>query len=174
VLQGTDLLATHIPILVKGTPDNFQLYSHIANHNEMHSFLKEDTKVLLIFQGAHGYVSSSLYQEKDISTWDYSAVHISATLQKQNLSELKTSLATLVNHFESKEEQPLTFQSLPKQMVEDHLPLITGFWLQPYQIKAIAKHHQGAKTQDVKNVVKHLKKVGNHPLAEDLKKEHFK
>lgn len=174
VIQGTDLLATHIPVLVKGTSTSFQLYSHIANHNEMHSFLKNNTKVLLIFQGAHGYISSSLYQEKDISTWDYSAVHISANIQLQSLSELKTSLAQLVNHFENKQEQPLTYNNLPTQMVEDHLPLITGFWLKPYQIKAIAKHHQGAKITDVKNVMKHLAKEGNHQLAEDLKKEHFK
>ena len=109
VLYGNRLLATHIPVLTEGDAQNFRLFSHIANHNEMLPYLKDDAEMLLIFQGAHGYVSSSWYQEKDISTWDYSAVHVNARVKIQSKEELKESLKKLVAHFEQNQEDPVFF-----------------------------------------------------------------
>jgi transcriptional regulator len=171
IIQGEELLATHIPILLNGDPEKFELFGHIANHNEMYSVLKDGVKVLLIFNGAHGYVSSSWYQEKDISTWDYSAVHISATIKIQTKEELENSLKLLVNHFEKKQKKPLWYKQIPASLLEEHLPLITGFWLHPFQIKAIAKHHQGSSEENKKEVVNNLKENGNSELAKAIENE---
>jgi len=92
VLKGERLMATHIPVLIEGNFQNYKLYAHIANHNEQLEFLKDEVEALMIFQGAHGYVSSSWYQDKDISTWDYSAVHVNVKLKLQTNEELQTSL----------------------------------------------------------------------------------
>nr|WP_251805151.1 MULTISPECIES: FMN-binding negative transcriptional regulator [Antarcticibacterium] len=46
VLQGDRLLATHIPVLIKGPLEDFTLYAHIANHNEQFSFLKDGIEAL--------------------------------------------------------------------------------------------------------------------------------
>ena len=100
VIQQQELQATHIPVLVEGNAEDFRLFSHIANHNELFLSLKNGAKALLIFQGNHAYVSSSWYAQKDISTWDYSAVHVSVEIQLQTTAELENSLEKLVNHFE--------------------------------------------------------------------------
>ena len=63
ILNGSRILATHIPVLPEGNAKEFRLYSHIANHNEQFSCLKDGAEALLIFQGAHGYISSSWYKE---------------------------------------------------------------------------------------------------------------
>ena len=39
VIQGKELLATHIPVLIKGTPADFSLYGHIAQANEQLSLI---------------------------------------------------------------------------------------------------------------------------------------
>lgn len=174
VMQNEALQATHIPVLLEGKPKDFSLYSHIAKHNEMFSGLKNGAKALLIFQGEQAYVSSSWYAEKEISTWDYSAVHVSVEIQLQTKKELENSLEKLVQHFEENQHQPLFYKDLPKQLLAEHLPLITGFWAKPIQVKAIAKHHQGSKTSDVKRVIHHLSENGNYQLAEEIKKENFK
>jgi len=83
ITQGKSLIATHIPMLIEGDPDKWRLYSHIANHNEQLETLMNGAEALIIFQGAHAYISSSLYKEKDISTWDYSAVHVNAKVKLQ-------------------------------------------------------------------------------------------
>ena len=173
VLQGERLLATHIPVLIEGTPKNFKLYSHIANFNEMLPSLKDGAEVLLIFQGAHGYVSSSWYEEKDISTWDYSAVHINARVRLQTTEELENSLEKLVHKFEKGQEKPLFYKELPTKMLKDHLPLITGFWCDPFKIEAVAKLHQSYKKQDVAAVVEHLERGCplERELSKDIKKE---
>jgi transcriptional regulator len=173
IINGNRLLATHIPVLTKGTDKDFILFSHIANHNEQFKYLEDGTKALLIFQGAHGYVSSSWYKEKDISTWDYSAVHINVKLKIQSQQELEESLQKLVATFEKPQENPLYYKDIPKKMLEDHLPLITGFWCEVEKIQGIVKLHQGYDKEDIESVTSHLEKQQNNSaLSENIKKEH--
>ena len=93
--MGQEILATHIPVLIKGTPGDFTLYGHIAQANEQYEFLKDGLEALVIFQGPHAYVSSSWYKEKNISTWDYSAVHVNVKLKLQSREELAGILERL-------------------------------------------------------------------------------
>jgi transcriptional regulator len=173
ILNGDRLLATHIPVLTKGSAQDFRLFSHIANHNEQFEFLKDGTEALLIFQGADGYVSSSWYKEKDISTWDYSAVHLNVKLKKQSREELEESLRELVARFENPQKKPLYYQDIPKKMRENHLPLITGFWCEVEKIQGITKLHQGYDKEDIDSITTHL---DNQPetqeLSNNIKKEH--
>lgn len=169
IVKGEALMATHIPVLAEGTPENFRLFFHIANHNELLEFLKDGTEALLIFQGAHAYISSSWYKEKDISTWDYSAVHINAKLRIQSLKELETSLEKLVKEFEKEQEEPLYYQDIPLAMLADHLPQITGFWAEPVKVEAVAKLHQTFRKEDVLAVASELEKSGG--LAAELGKD---
>lgn len=170
VLLGERLLATHIPVLITGTPGNFTLYAHIANHNEQFSYLKDGLEALLIFHGAHSYVSSSWYKEKDISTWDYSAVHVNVKLRIQTSEELESSLEDLVAKFEKKQNHPLYFREYPRDMVEEHLPLITGFWCDPFKVEAVAKHHQGFDKDNIESVTLHLEQTDD-PLAKQLSRD---
>lgn len=174
VTKGESLMATHIPVLAEGTPEKFRLFSHIANHNEQLKFLKEGTEALLIFQGAHAYISSSWYKEKDISTWDYSAVHINAKIRIQSPEELESSLKKLVKEFEKEQEAPLYYEDIPEKMLDDHLPLITGFSAEPIEIKAVAKLHQGFGSEDIQSVTSELKKCGGvaAELEKDIREEH--
>ncbi|MCM8570877.1 FMN-binding negative transcriptional regulator [Gramella jeungdoensis] len=162
ILKGERLLATHIPVLVEGNSENFRLYSHIANHNEQKTFLKDGAEALIIFHGPHAYVSSSWYKEKDISTWDYTAVHVNARIRLQTAEELETSLETMVERFERKQESPLYYKDIPELMLKEHLPLITGFWLEPFKIEGIAKLHQAYPKYDIEAVTKKLDDSGSY------------
>ncbi|WPP50763.1 FMN-binding negative transcriptional regulator [Catalinimonas niigatensis] len=157
VLQSERLLATHIPVLTKGSADDFFLFGHVAVHNPQRECLKDEMEVLLIFQGPDAYISSSWYRKPDISTWDYSAVHINARLKIQREEELRESLKELVAHFESKQTKPVYYEDIPKEILESHLPKITGFWLYPSRVDAIAKLSQNKSAEDVASVVAHLK-----------------
>ena len=173
VIQGERLLATHIPVLIDYSTQDLTLFGHIANHNEIFTLLKNDTDVLLIFEGAQGYVSSSWYKEKDISTWDYSAVHVNATIRLQTSYELESCLEKLVNHFEKKQENPLFYNAIPSDMLKEHLPLITGFWCEPFKIEGVAKLHQSYAEEDVQSSIEHLAKCPSTvQLSKDIKKEH--
>lgn len=175
IVNGERLLATHIPVLVDGDRDQWRLYSHIANHNEQKKFLKDGVEALIIFHGPHSYISSSWYKEKDISTWDYTAVHVNARLKIQSAQELENSLEKLVTHFEKEQDSPLYYKDIPKPMLQEHLPLITGFWLEPVKVEGIGKLHQSYAQQDVEAVVEKLEASGDcmrSQLGQAIKDEH--
>lgn len=176
VLNGDRILATHIPVLVEGDSEKYRLFGHISKEfNEQINYLEDGREVLLIFHGPQGYVSSSWYKKKYISTWDYSAVHINAKLKIQSSNELRASLQKLVNHFENKQEHPLHYKDIPDDLIEAYFPGITGFWAEPFKVEAVAKFHQGYRAEDVESTIKHLEKKNDpmaNQLAESIRKEH--
>ena len=174
ILQGEELLATHIPILIDEEADELRLYAHIADHNPMKIHLRDGKEALLVFKGADSYVSSSWYMKKDISTWDYSAVHINCKLKIQSDEELIKSLKLLVHHFERNQPNPLEYKDLPDELIESHLPRITGFWCEPFKIEGIGKWHQGFGRKDVENIISNLDNEcpANKKIISKLKDEH--
>lgn len=175
VTSEDELLATHIPILIKEDTEEFILYGHIANENEQLKDLKDGAKALLIFKGPDTYVSSSWYEEKNISTWDYTALHVNCRLKVQTRDELIESLKRLVYRFEKERNNPMLYHDLPDEMVQDHLKKITGFWLYPERIQGIAKLHQGFKKEDIYNITNELEKEKDYQssaVSKQLKNLH--
>ena len=174
VMNGERLLATHLPVLTQGNENSWNLFTHLANHNEQARFIEDGAEALVIFHGPHSYISSSWYKEKDISTWDYSAVHVNARIRLQSREELEESLDKLVRYFEKGQQEPLYYKEIPEKMLEDHLPLITGFWLEPFKVEGVAKLHQSYPEHDIKAVSENLENSGDsmkQKLAEDIKNE---
>ena len=156
VLPTDPLLATHIPLLPKGDSSSFCLFGHIANHNPMRKYLKDGLEMLCIFHGPHTYVSSSLYSKPDISTWDYSAVHVNARITVQNDKELEESLHLLITHFEKQEKNPLFAEDIPKGIWEENFKEITGFWLEIFKIQGISKWHNNFDSEERKFIAEKL------------------
>lgn len=176
VLQGERLLGTHIPILAEGDSKKFRLYGHISDeYNEQINYLENGREALIIFHGPQAYVSSSWYKRKNISTWDYSAVHVNVKLKVQSANELEESLKRLVYRFEKDQESPLYYDEIPEKMIEGQIPHITGFWAEPFHVQAVAKLHQGFRKEDVESVMNHLEgkdDLSAHQLCKEIRKEH--
>src|SRR6478752_518780 len=66
--------ATHLPLLL--SHDKTKLFGHVAKGNKQWKEWNADAEVLAIFQGPHAYISSSWYDHENVSTWNYTAVHI--------------------------------------------------------------------------------------------------
>jgi transcriptional regulator len=168
VTNNGNMLATHIPVLLTDAKkSDFTLFSHMAKHNEQVSHLRDGAESLVIFQGAHGYVSSSWYEDDNISTWDYSAVHVNATLKLQTEAELRAGLEMLVHRFEKDQNHPKEFHDLPLELIDSHVSRIVGFYLIPTRVQGIAKYHQGSSEQDIRSVIDHLEER-NQPLDPEL------
>ncbi|MBV9361433.1 MAG: FMN-binding negative transcriptional regulator, partial [Betaproteobacteria bacterium] len=72
---GGNLLASHLPVVVSEKEDQVVIDMHMAKNNpQWKEFFDEE--VLVIFHGAHAYVSPRWYLEKErVPTWNYAAVH---------------------------------------------------------------------------------------------------
>jgi transcriptional regulator len=77
-------VASHVPVIMP--PGQLRpggaLRGHMARANPQWQTFDPARPVLLIFTGAHAYVSPALYQrEPAVPTWNYSAVHVTARPQ---------------------------------------------------------------------------------------------
>jgi transcriptional regulator len=78
-------VAAHLPVI---TPPSEQLraggvlWGHMARANPQWRTFDPARPVLLIFTGAHAYVSAALYEcAPAVPTWNYTAVHVTALPQ---------------------------------------------------------------------------------------------
>jgi len=74
VVDGKPFVS-HLPITPKKIGDKIELIGHLARANpHWRSFANSQATVL--FHGPHTYITPKWYEENDVPTWNYSAVHV--------------------------------------------------------------------------------------------------
>lgn len=73
--SGGELAGSHLPVIVEERGGRLVLLMHMARANpQWQSFF--DDEVMVVFFGAHAYVSPRWYEEAErVPTWNYAAVH---------------------------------------------------------------------------------------------------
>ena len=114
VSAGEDgLIASHYPVLLDEDSDGLAVVTHIGRPDEeLHRF--GESEVLLIFAGAHGYISPSWYSEQAtrVPTWNFSVAHCYGTPQVLGAQENLRVLTRLVDHFERHVEDPVSLDQV--------------------------------------------------------------
>jgi transcriptional regulator len=77
-INGSAPFASHLPLQLVGADHGPQrLVGHMARANDQWRHFRDDTEVLAIFSGPHGYISPSWYTtELAVPTWNYVTVHV--------------------------------------------------------------------------------------------------
>jgi transcriptional regulator len=72
---GGEVAGSHLPVIVEERGGELVLLMHMARANpQWQSFF--DDEVMVVFFGAHAYVSPRWYEETErVPTWNYAAVH---------------------------------------------------------------------------------------------------
>src|SRR4029077_17365569 len=72
---GGTLHASHLPVMVHDHGKDIVIDSHMGKKNARWKDFFDD-EVMVVFAGAHAYVSPRWYQEQErVPTWNYAAVH---------------------------------------------------------------------------------------------------
>lgn len=162
---------THIPLEFGVNAKKEEvLVGHIAKANPQSKNLVDGDEVLCIFNGPHSYVSSSWYQQEEVPTWNYIAVHVYGTVKIQNTTELLKALNALVDRYEQASEHPISLNELsPKTMRQAHG--VVGFEIVIKDIQAVKKLSQG-RPHDHEKIIEELEKKGTteKAIAEEMKK----
>ena len=106
--NGTDLVASHYPILLDDDAEGLAVFTHVGRPDEVnHGF--GDHEILLIVQGRHGYISPSWYAPgaTRAPTWNFTAAHCYGVPEILGAEETLAVLARLVEHFERHVEEPM-------------------------------------------------------------------
>ena len=162
---------THIPLELGENPHGKEvLVGHIAKANPQSKHLQNGDEVLCIFNGPHSYISSSWYQEEEVPTWNYIAVHVYGSVKIQNAEELLTALHELVNKYEKASKNPVSLNNMSEKTMRQVNGII-GFEIEINDIQAVKKLSQG-RTQDHEAIITELEKrdQGEKAIAREMKK----
>jgi transcriptional regulator len=169
--DGERPIATHIPVEVVESEDGWTIYCHISRANPQKKTFGEQ-EALLIFQGAHTYISARWYAESDVPTWDYMIVHVYGKVREIQGEELYSVLSRLVQNHESNTSYRL--EGLPQDMVQKEIKGIIGFAVDVTRIDAGYKLSQGKTEEERQNIVSELEKRGDEnskEIAEAIRKQ---
>ena len=143
--------ATHLPILVDDTRGPLgTLRGHVARANPHWRYLAAGRPTLVVFSGAHAYVSPAWYAtHPSVPTWNYVAVHATGTgTLVEDPARVKTLLADLVHVYEGARPGAWAFASLPADYVASMQRGIVAFEIPIERLEGKAKLSQNRDAVD--------------------------
>jgi len=167
-------IATHLPLQLIKEGDTYYITGHMAYGNPQWRTFETCEDVLVIFQGPHAYISSSWYEEENVPTWNYQAVHVNGKSSILNEEELKQDLAMLLQKYEKNRDNPVIWDKLSPQLLEKQLKGIVGFKIKVQEIQAANKLSQNRNDEDYQNIVNKLyeeKDLNSQQMAQLMEKK---
>ena len=143
--------ATHLPTLVDPARGPLgTLRGHVARANPHWRYLSAGRPTLVIFAGAHAYVSPSWYAtHPSVPTWNYVAVHATGTgALVEDPEPVKTLLADLVRTYESSGPTAWSLEGLPADYLAGMQRGIVAFEIPIERLEGKAKLSQNRDAVD--------------------------
>jgi len=143
--------ATHLPMLVDPARGPLgTLRGHVARANPHWRYLSAGRPTLVIFAGAHAYVSPSWYAtHPSVPTWNYVAVHATGTgALVEDPEPVKTLLADLVRTYESSGPTAWSLEGLPADYLAGMQRGIVAFEIPIERLEGKAKLSQNRDAVD--------------------------
>lgn len=162
--DGVELVATHLLLELDTDSDGtILLNGHLARANNQWRGFTAGSEVLVIFSGAHTYISPRWYEkpEQNVPTWNYMAVHAyGVPLILTDPDEVHGMLEQMVDHFEAASGADPLYQleNLPEEKLADMMKAIVGFQIRVTRLEAKYKLSQNRSLQDQENVSAELEK----------------
>ncbi|MEY2373124.1 FMN-binding negative transcriptional regulator [Lysinibacillus capsici] len=166
-------IAAHIPVLLKKIENDYYLTGHLAYGNPLWKTFEEVQDILVIFNGPHAYISSSWYEHENVPTWNYQAVHVYGKASLIEGIALEQDLTSLLEKYESFRENPVLWDKLSPELLQQEMKGIKGFKIKVEEVQAAYKLSQNRNANDYANIIKELYKEENphaDAVAEAMKK----
>ena len=157
-----EIYVTPLPFLLENEGKGMVLYAHLARINE-HSKYLEGSRVTVIFQGPHHYISPRWYMDpRSVPTWNYVIVKvngISETVDHAVLLSIIKKLSDLHDPEWSslKKENESYYQKMASEIV--------GIKIKIDKIEGKFKLSQNHPRDDIESVITHLSEL-DHDAVE--------
>ncbi|MEI4771848.1 FMN-binding negative transcriptional regulator [Psychrobacillus sp. FJAT-51614] len=165
-------IASHLPLQLHKQGEVYYITGHMAYGNPQWRTFESCEDILVIYQGPHSYISSSWYGHENVPTWNYQAVHVYGQASILGEEELKQDLIALLEKYEKHGDNPVLWDKLSPQLLENELKGIVGFKIKVEEVQAAYKLSQNRNEEDYHNIIGKLQKEENlnsHQLAEVMK-----
>jgi transcriptional regulator len=148
------MVATSLPFMVDS--ERGVLKAHLARANPQWKHF-DGSEALVLFQGAHAYISPSWYTEHpSVPTWNYSAVHVyGAPTIIDDEAARRLMLQELVKNHEQG-RTPEWEMALPEDYLQKMLKAIVVFEIPMMRVEGKFKMSQNRSEIDRESVIAHL------------------
>ncbi len=143
--------ATHLPLLVDETRGSVgTLRGHVARANPHWRYLAAGRPTLVVFSGAHAYVSPSWYAtHPSVPTWNYVTVHATGIGGLvEDAERVRALLADLARVYEGPPPAPWSFESLSEDYLAGMQRGIVAFEIPIDRLEGKAKLSQNRDAVD--------------------------
>ena len=154
---GGEPRASHLPVLVEERSGALVIVAHMAKSNPQWEAFFDD-EVLVVFHGAHAYVSPRWYAEKErVPTWNYAAVHAYGKVRAfHDAGAKRAAVAKLVAHHDP--QWLPDFEKLSEGYMAGMLEGIVAFEIPVDRIETRWKLSQNRGRQEMELIAAALKK----------------
>jgi transcriptional regulator len=165
------LLASHLPFMFEQERGaHGTLISHMARANPHASLLGGEQEMLVIFMGAHGYLSPSWYSERSSApAWNYAAVHCYGRPIVQSASDSERTINALVELMEQGRPNQWSPTELGPGGLTEALQRIVCFEIEVTRLEAKFKMGQGEHPANLCAAIAQLEAEGRADLVEYMR-----
>ncbi|MBX3252576.1 MAG: FMN-binding negative transcriptional regulator [Chitinophagaceae bacterium] len=167
-------VATQIPFLIEERGNKLVLTGHIQRKTEHHLALELNPHVLVIFTGAHTYVSASWYTNPQVaSTWNYMTVQAKGNVHFVEQDQLSGILQRTTAYFENDPNSPASFEKMPEEYIAQLSKAIIGFEMEVLELNTTFKLSQNRDAGSYGNIIEQLRQQGSAnavTIAEEMEK----
>jgi transcriptional regulator len=167
-------VATQVPVFIEEENGKKILRGHIMKNTDHHKALMKNPNVLVVFTGAHTYVSATWYSNPNqASTWNYMSVHAKGLIKFLGEEALISVLKKTSMHFENNDNKSSTiFDNLPKEYKEPLLKAIVAFEIEVTDMQNVFKLSQHRDKKSYENIIEKLKVQGGDAgiIADEMEK----
>ncbi len=147
------LAVSHLPIVLhRERGANGTLVSHLATANAHAALLAEGRDTVAVFQGPHGYISSSWYPANPVRdaapTWNFAVVHCHGRPVPLDTQATARHLLELVDVLEKDRPDRWRMRELGPGGMERRLPHVVGFEMPIARLEAKFKMGQDERLYD--------------------------
>lgn len=146
-------VGTHLPFVLDGPAGpNGRLLAHMAKGNPQAKAFDGDTSALVVFSGAHAYVSPRWYANpRNVPTWNYEAVHVTGCPRLiDDPAESRSCVARLAAAVETGTATPWTLDGADADYIDGMLKGIIAFEMPIQAIEGKRKMGQNRTPEDRK------------------------
>jgi transcriptional regulator len=169
--------ATHLPVVLTNIDGNDVIQAHIAKANKIWKSIKENSEILLIFNGPNCYISPNYYPTKKqsgkaVPTWNYVVVHVKGKISFIHDEKwIYNMIESLTSIHESNQETPWSMADAPDTYINKMLPAVVGIEISVDSIEGQWKLSQNQPEINKFGVVKGL--AGHEVKVSNLVKYHM-
>lgn len=154
-------LVSYLPTTIVETEPRLVIAAHFARANS-HWKHVEAVGATLLFHGPHGYVSAGWYTtpHRDVPTWNYAAVHVTASATLLDETGTRDVLDRLTDDFEGRGSAAWSVDQAEEEFIATQLGGIVGVRFTAESLEAKFKLSQNRNAADRAGALRGLRATG--------------